>query len=46
MKTTIKTALRKVFIEGEVINKEGGICFMLIGLPAIVLMLIFSRHLK
>jgi len=43
MKTQIQSALQKVFVQGEVVNKEGGICFLLIAVPVVVLVLVFGH---
>lgn len=46
MKTSIQSALHKVFVQGEVINKEGGICFLLIAIPVLTIVLTFATNLR
>jgi hypothetical protein len=42
MKTTLKSAFTKVFVEGEVVNKEGAIVFALFFVPVMIVITILG----
>lgn len=42
MKTTLKSAFHRVFVEGEVTNKEGAIVFALFFIPVMIVITILG----